>query len=267
MTWQETLRFLILRSLGNYLVLVALFGVVMTFGPIGKYELQYQIIRLRHVHFTVENVYNVANVVSLSHGKQKEGKVVVKNSVNSKTVLKTVPSSNAPGFTDILAGNKEQIMTPIDPLFSILIPKLGIDEKVFPNVDPDNPQIYLPILQQGVAHAKGSVFPGTPGTTYLFAHSAENWWDIQHYNAIFYTLNNLTVGDEIDIFFDDKRYEYVVSEEVISDPEDVTLLTAQHTGNQQLVLQTCWPPGTSWKRLYVIAVPKASYTGGGAGKT
>jgi LPXTG-site transpeptidase (sortase) family protein len=256
MTRQETIRFLILRSLGNYLVLVALFGVMMTFGPILKYEIQYQVIRFRHIQFVVEDASKTSSATELSQAKTPEGNT--KNIVTYKAAVKPVSTNNAPGFADILAGNKEQIMIPIDPLFSILIPKLGIDEKVFPNVDPNNPQVYLPLLQQGVAHAKGSVFPGTAGTTYLFAHSAENWWDIQHYNAIFYTLNNLTVGDEIDIFFDNKRYEYTVSEEVISDPQDVTLLTEQHTGSQQLVLQTCWPPGTSLKRLYVIAVPKAS---------
>ncbi len=91
-------------------------------------------------------------------------------------------------------------MIPIDPLFSILIPKLGIDEQVVANVDPDNPSDYLPVLQHAIAHAKGSVFPGDSGTIYLFAHSADNWWDIEHYNAVFYTLNNLSVGDDIVIF-------------------------------------------------------------------
>jgi LPXTG-site transpeptidase (sortase) family protein len=258
MNRQDTIKFLILRSLGTYLVLVALFGVVMTFGPILRYELQYQIIRFRHIQFIVENISKETSTRELSQSKTSAGRMFTNNHVTYKAPEIPMQSSNAPGFADILSGNKEQVMIPIDPLFSILIPKLGIDEKVFPNVDPNNPQIYLPLLQQGVAHAKGSVFPGTQGTTYLFAHSAENWWDIQHYNAIFYTLNNLSVGDEIDIFFNNKRYEYVVTEEVISDPQDVSLLTEQHTGSQQLVLQTCWPPGTSFKRLYVIAVPKAS---------
>jgi LPXTG-site transpeptidase (sortase) family protein len=246
MTRAETIRFLALRTLGNFLVLLALYGVVMTFGPAVMFQVQYQIIQLRHVHFIVEDV-------SGTTAKDKQ---------NAKT-LDTHDSSYAhdtsqkpPGFAAVLAGNKEQILTPIDPLFSILIPKLGIDEKVFPNVDPDNPQDYLPVLQQGIAHAKGSVFPGESGTTYLFAHSADNWWDIEHYNAIFYTLNNLSSGDEIAVYFENRRYEYVVSQQIISDPQDVTYLTAQHGGAQRLVLQTCWPPGTTFKRLYIVATPK-----------
>jgi sortase A len=246
MTSSEAIRFLALRTLGNFLILVALYGVVMTFSPALMYEAQYQIIQFRHIHFTIASSNNVNGIVSTSevatmfhsHASNTKGERVTLN------------------FADILAGNKEQILTPIDPLFSILIPKLGIDEKVFPNVDANNPQQYLPVLQQGVAHAKGSVFPGESGTTYLFAHSADNWWDIEHYNAIFYTLNNLSPGDEITIFFEDRRYEYVVSKQIISDPQDVSYLSAQHGGEQWLVLQTCWPPGTTFKRLYILASPK-----------
>ena len=235
----EIIRFLALRTVGNFLVLVALYGVVMTFGPAVRFQVQYQLIQLRHVHFVIEDASKVSRVNN-----------------NNKTSIKALDTShNSPGFAQILAGNREQILTPIDPLFSILIPKLGIDEKVVANVDPTNPDDYLPVLQHAIAHAKGSVFPGDPGTTYLFAHSTDNWWDVGRYNAVFYTLNNLSRGDEIDIFFNNRRYTYVVDQQLISDPQDVTLLTQEHTGSSRLVLQTCWPPGTSFKRLYVIAIP------------
>jgi LPXTG-site transpeptidase (sortase) family protein len=245
MNRSEIVRFLILRSLGNFLLLVALYGVMMTFGPAVGYELQYQVIQFRHIQFTIENVSKASTVTK-----------AIKNKKDNVHVTKTPATAQSPGFAQILAGNRQQILMPIDPLFSILIPKLGIDEQVVPNVDPNDPNVYLPVLQHAIAHAKGSVFPGDPGTTYLFAHSADNWWDIEHYNAVFYTLNNLSVGDGIVIFYENRRYNYVVSQQIISDPQDVTLLTGEHSGPQKLVLQTCWPPGTSWKRLYIIAVPK-----------
>src|SRR5215469_7087281 len=194
MSRSEIIRFLILRTLGNFLVLIALYGVVLTFGPAVMFQITYQLIQLRGIHFTVQSQKNIA----LKPHEQSQ--------------LKTQAQPQAsPGFAAILTGNKEQIMTAIDPLFSILIPKLGIDEQVIPNVDPSDPKEYLPVLQHAVAHARGSVFPGFNGTTYLFAHSADNWWDIEHYNAIFYTLNNLLPGDEIDIFFENRRFEYVMS--------------------------------------------------------
>jgi len=250
----EIIRFLVLRSLGNFLVLVALYGVVMTFGPAVLFQIKYEIIQFRHVQFIIKSTTGTTSSTSTT-SRLNATKLEPRDTRNTHDTRDT---SNQPSFATILAGNKDQILTPIDPLFSILIPKLGIDEKIVPNVDPNNPNDYLPILQHAIAHAKGSVFPGDSGTTYLFAHSADNWWDIEHYNAVFYTLNNLSVGDEIVIFYENRRYNYVVSQQIISDPQDVTLLTAQHTGPQQLVLQTCWPPGTTFKRLYIVATPKKS---------
>jgi len=244
MSYSDTFRFLALRTLGNFLVLLALYGVVMTFGPALSFEFQYQVIRLRHIHFTIENP-------AVAQNANNEKKIATKTASIHPSVTHTAPS-----FADILAGNQQQMLMPIDPLFSILIPKLGIDEKVTPNVDPNDPSVYLPILQHSVAHAKGSVLPGDPGIIYLFAHSTDNWWDVGRYNAVFYTLSNLSLGDDIVIFYDNRRYTYSVSEQLISDPEDTTLLTSEHSGPSELVLQTCWPPGTSFKRLYVIAKQK-----------
>ncbi|MCD8484243.1 sortase [Candidatus Woesebacteria bacterium] len=34
---------------------------------------------------------------------------------------------------------------------------------------------------------------------------------------------------------------------------------APQTEREQLILQTCYPPGTTWKRLLIIAVPEAEY--------
>jgi LPXTG-site transpeptidase (sortase) family protein len=243
MNHREVIHFLALRTLGNFLLLVALYGVCMTFGPALGYEFQYQVIQFRHIHFSIASVSSekVLDVSTISSDEKK-----------SELPLPQKP----PSFADILAGSQQQILTPIDPLFSILIPKLGIDEKVVANVDPSNPADYLPVLQHAIAHAKGSVFPGDPGTTYLFAHSTDNWWDVGRYNAVFYTLNNLSRGDEIDVFFNNRRYTYVVDQQLISDPQDITLLTQEHTGPSRLVLQTCWPPGTSFRRLYIVAIPK-----------
>ena len=230
MTRKQALQFVAVRSLGNFLLLFALYGVFATFGPALSYELQYRIIQVRGVHFDV--------------AKEPESS---KGFANVK---------NENGFAQVLSGNKDQILIPKDTQFSISIPKIGASAKVFPNVDPTNPNEFLHVLQQGIAHAKGSVFPGLPGNVYLFAHSTDNWWNVGRYNAVFYLLQHLVPGDEIVVFFEGKRFEYVVSKTVILDPNDTSLLTQPHGGQEQLVLQTCWPPGTTWKRLYVIATPK-----------
>jgi LPXTG-site transpeptidase (sortase) family protein len=226
---KEFIRLVLVRSLGNFLLLFSLYGVVLTFGPVMYYELQYRIIAARGVTFIP---------------------------AVDKTQKSQNNNSSSPSFAAILAGSKAQMLMPIDTSFSIMIPKIAANAKVFANVDPSSSQEYLPILQKGIAHTKGSVFPGMNGNIYLFAHSADNWWDAGRYNAVFYLLKNLLPGDEIVIFFENDRYNYIVTGSMIKPANDTSFLVADHTKPEQLVLQTCWPPGTNWERLYILAKPR-----------
>lgn len=234
----EIIRFLILRSIGNFLVLFAIFGVIATFGPALYYEINFKVAEIRGVRF---------QVAETSEAKGSTFGEILKETNNPKVNV---------GFADILAGPKEQILSPIDTEFSILIAKIGANARVYPNVDPSKQDDFLPILQKGVAHAKGTVFPGMKGNIYLFAHSTDNFWDVGRYNAIFYLIKNLAMGDEVVIFFQNKRYNYIVSDSKILEPWDISYITKAQSGKEQLILQTCWPPGTTWKRLLVFAQPK-----------
>jgi LPXTG-site transpeptidase (sortase) family protein len=235
----ELIKFLILRTIGNFLVLFAVFGILATFGPALYYEVAFHVAQARGVHYIVSQNAQLPTV-----GSQNQ----------SQTPEKT---GGIASFADVLAGPKEQILTPPDSNFSILIPKIGASAKVFPNVDPSNQDAFLPILMQGVAHAAGTVFPGMNGNVYLFAHSTDNFWDVGRYNAVFYLLKDLSKGDEVVIFYQNKRYNYIITGSKIVSPSDVSyLVNSQNQNKQQLILQTCWPPGTTLQRLLVFAQPK-----------
>lgn len=221
-------KYLILRSIGNFLFLFAIFGVIATFGPALYYEVQFRIIQARGVHFNISDTF------------AKAGSEAAKN----------------PSFADLMTGAKEQTIVPPDSEFSIVIPKIGAAAKIYPNVDPTDEKNFLPVLLKGVAHAAGSVFPGLSGNVYLFAHSSDNFWDAGRYNAVFYLLKDLKEGDEVVVFYQGKRYNYFVTGSQIVDANDVSLLTEAKQGSEQLILQTCWPPGTTWKRLMVFARPR-----------
>ncbi len=241
MSRSEITRFLIMRSIGNFLLLFAIFGVIATFGPALSYEIQYRIIQLRGVQYTV-----VAPKVEPS----LFGEILKKQGAS-------VLSVESSGFSSVLNGPTQQLLIPKDTDFSILIPKIGATAKVFPNIDPADEKGFLPILQQGVAHAKGTVFPGIKGNTYLFAHSADNFWDAGRYNAVFYLLKDLSLGDDVVVFFENQRHNYVIEDSRIVDASDVSaIVKGQDSAHERLILQTCWPPGTTWKRLLVIAKPK-----------
>lgn len=235
MTGREKLKFMVMRTIGNFLVLFCLYGVISTFGPALYYEVQYQVIKLRGIEYKVAKITN--------------GNFSKANNLGANILPL--------GFGDVIAGAKEQVLIPPDTQFSIIIPKLGATAKVWPNVDPLDEANFLPKLKTGVAHAKGSVFPGMEGNVYLFAHSTDNFWDVGRYNAVFYLLKDLKPGDDISVYFENVRHNYRVDHTVIKDPDDVDLLVhSQVPGKEQLILQTCWPPGTTWKRLFVIATPQ-----------
>jgi LPXTG-site transpeptidase (sortase) family protein len=238
MTTGDKIRFVILRSVGNFLVLFAIFGVLATFGPALYYEVTYQVMKARGIHFSVNTQ------VSLPAQSAKMLKV---QEPTEKTSL---------NFANILSGPKEQILAPIDPEFDILIPKIGANARIFPNVDPSNPNVFLPILQKGVAHAAGTFFPGQEGNIYLFAHSTDSFWDVGRYNAIFYLLKDLKKDDEIVIFSKNVRHNYRVTDTKVVNPSVVSYVTQAQTGKELLILQTCWPPGTTWQRLLIFAEPK-----------
>lgn len=237
MTRREAVKFVIIRSIGNFLVLFAIFGVAATFGPAIYYEASYRIIQFRGINFTVAGETSAF------------GQLIAEQA-----------NTAGPSFGELLTGSKEQVLNPIDTEFSILIPKIGATARVFANVDPSNEENFLPVLLNGVAHAQGSVFPGAAGNIYLFAHSADNFWNAGRYNAIFYLLKDLEEGDEIVVFYQGKRYNYFVDQTRIVPPEDTSFITQAKTGNEQLILQTCWPPGTTWKRLLVFARPRKTDT-------
>jgi LPXTG-site transpeptidase (sortase) family protein len=234
MTKKDKIRFLIVRSIGNFLVIFAVFGVFATFGPALYYEATYKIAQARGVRFTIsQQIPQQANLPK----------------------PQTVQVSEMT-FADVLSGPKEKILNPVDTEFGLIIPKIGANTKIIQNVDPSDPEVFLPALKKGVAHAAGTLFPGQKGNIYLFAHSTDNFWDVGRYNAIFYLLKDLKIGDDVVIFFRNIRHNYIVKEIQVVDSTEISYLKNPKTGKERLILQTCWPPGTTWQRLLVFAEPK-----------
>jgi LPXTG-site transpeptidase (sortase) family protein len=140
----------------------------------------------------------------------------------------------------------------VDKEFGLVIPKIAVNVKVFANVDANNPKEYLPLLAQGVAHAKGSLLPGQEGNVFIFAHSTNTPLNATRYNAVFYLLNKLEKEDEILIYYQQQKYTYKVMEKKIISPEKLNDYLKTLKG-KTLTLQTCYPPGTTINRLLIIA--------------
>ena len=149
----------------------------------------------------------------------------------------------------------ESVITPKDINAGIVIPKIRANASVVWEVDPYNEKIYQWALTKGVAHAKGSVYPGEIGTVFIFSHSSQDFLTANRYNSVFYLLTKLKKGDEIYLFYKGKPFVYTVTGHVIVKPDAVSLLTKK-TSQKELTLMTCWPPGTTLERYIVTAVVK-----------
>ncbi|MBI5613739.1 sortase [Candidatus Gottesmanbacteria bacterium] len=134
----------------------------------------------------------------------------------------------------------------------ITIPALFIDSEIVFNVDPNDEKMYKAALGKGIAHASSTAFPGSGiGLGYYFAHSSTPQF-VTQYNAIFYLLDKLKTGDEIYIFHEKERTDYRVTTKEFTEPTDVSFLKKTYK-KETIVLQTCWPAGTTQKRLLVFA--------------
>ncbi len=138
--------------------------------------------------------------------------------------------------------------------FYLYIPKIKASAKIFAHIPTNNKDLYTQILQKGIAHAQGSSLPGEGKTIYLFAHSTNTPFNAIRLNAVFMLLNELNNNDQIIIFFNGKRYTYTVFKKEIVNPAKTEYFSYPND-KETLILQTCWPPGTIWKRLLVFASP------------
>ncbi len=220
-----------------------------------KYKIDKQILLVR----TIGNVLIFGTVIAIIFTfwpiTTAFGKRAVDNILGNKFEASQVANPDTT-FGSLLGKEEENVklLIPKDPNFSLIVEKIGADAPIIANVDPSDKDVYNEALRRGVAHALGTSFPGQAGVTYLFAHSTDTIFNVPRFNAIFYLLNDLNAGDDIVVFFNSKRYNYKVVEKKITEPEDVSYFNLK-TEEQILVMQTCYPPGTTWKRLLVIAKP------------
>jgi len=231
-TSSEYLKILLLRTVGNFLVLSSLFMAAKTFYQPAREEIKYLVNRITNKQYVV--------AVPARQGKD-DMKFRLDDSKKGKGFL-------AQNFKI----NQVEVINPEDPNFSIVIPKIGANARILANVNAANETEYLEALQQGVAHTGGTAFPGEGGHIFLFAHSTDYFWNVGTYNAVFYLLYKLEKEDEVDLFYKGQRYVYKIIGKEIVDPSRVEYLTRK-TNKEFLTLQTCWPPGTTLKRLLLFA--------------
>lgn len=160
--------------------------------------------------------------------------------------------ASAPVLFNPLLNAKGEAIVPVNTEFTIIIPKIGVNSAVVAGVDPLKSAEYTKALKEGVAHASTSYLPTQNGTVYLFSHSTNYDWFVRDLNAVFYHLKNLTEGDLIVLVYQGRTYTYRYTSQKVVSPKDTSYLVPE-SGKKKLILQTCWPPGSTTERLLIFA--------------
>lgn len=132
------------------------------------------------------------------------------------------------------------------------VPSLGINVPVIFSKDPKD---FDRDLQIGVVHYPGTALPGQIGTTYISGHSSNFAWAKGSYNRVFSKLGDLADNTSFKVTVvqkngKDARLHYVVTgrrEFSATDPEQF-----KNGGKSTVALSTCWPVGSTAKRLVVF---------------
>ncbi|MCL4366044.1 sortase [Patescibacteria group bacterium] len=219
------------RFLGYFVFFTGLTSFVFMLGPLVQAEGAYRMDRILGVKRTVPKIIASADQPKVKPQDPQSG-------------------TESGSFGDVNAS--ENSIIPVSTEFGIVIEKINANARIVTNVNPANEREYTQALTQGVAEALGSTPPGQPGNLYLFSHSTDAPWNIIRFNAIFYLLRELAPGDRVIIFYQNKRYDYIVFDKTIVNSTDVSYLTHKYD-SPVLTLQTCDPPGTLLNRLIIRA--------------
>jgi len=99
----------------------------------------------------------------------------------------------------------------------------------------------------------GTARPGENGNAFIFGHSSNYPWIPSDYNDVFALIDTLVKGDEIIVYYDQRKFTYRVTDRSIVKPGDTKVLSSRDPNKKELSLMTCWPIGTTLERYIIFA--------------
>jgi LPXTG-site transpeptidase (sortase) family protein len=135
------------------------------------------------------------------------------------------------------------------------IEKVGLSAPIIFGL-PDNNRVLYGGLEQGVVHYSATPKPGERGVSIILGHSSAYPWYKGAYGSVFALLGKLSIGDRIYVKYDDgQTFVFSVKQTVIFSPfkENTQLTQIEKSDKPTIVLISCWPIGTDYKRIAVVA--------------
>jgi LPXTG-site transpeptidase (sortase) family protein len=135
--------------------------------------------------------------------------------------------------------------------FAISIPTVGIsDISVIHPEKTDTQKSLLAPLDKGLGHLFS--YPGEGGKVMVYGHSSTWPWVKSEFAKLFATINELKEKDPIYLTRNGNLYKYAVERSETTRATDLSAY-ASNTGDEALILYTCWPIGQTAQRLLVHA--------------
>lgn len=112
---------------------------------------------------------------------------------------------------------------------------------------------YLNSLTAGLAHLKGTVYPGEKGNSVIFGHSALPYlYNARNFQTIFTRLDELKFGDVIEVEVGPELLKFRVEKGGLL--SERATLSDLFSRKPRLTLLTCYPPGFKTERYVVRAL-------------
>jgi LPXTG-site transpeptidase (sortase) family protein len=188
--------------------------------------------------------------------------------LNARFVEKSIQYSLAPGTIKtrntledairLLPLSQKVSEKPLPDSARLVIDSIGVSAPIVFGTPDDNDLIYDE-LENGVVHYSSSPKPGLPGAALILGHSSAYPWYRGDYGAVFALLSKLKTGERFYVQYEDNRtFVYEVSGAVIFNPfvkddQSEALERMEQEGGSSIILISCYPVGTSYRRIAVQA--------------
>lgn len=257
-----------LKFLLTYCLLSAsIFGIMMVAMNFGAYS-------SRFMHWINPDVYakdkeDIHNILSQSQGEinnettneEKQDREMIEEKIakNNPEMVYSRNYSEEALLSNIPLQSAEKTSFVVTPQENrIIIPRLG---KNIPLLDVTHDEkasftemheIFMEELKKGIVRYPGTALPGEIGNAFIFGHSSNYPWVKSDYNDVFALLDTLQNGDEIIVYYNQKKFIYSVTDRSIVKPGDTKALLARDPNKKEISLMTCWPIGTTLERLIIF---------------
>ncbi len=144
---------------------------------------------------------------------------------------------------------------PLPSQARLVIDSIGVDAPIVFGVAPDPDQVYQN-LEKGAVHYSNTPKPGLSGVSVILGHSSAYPWYKGNYGSIFALLGKLKPGDRFYVQYSDGRlFVYEVKQSIVFNPfvPDDRIEEIEQLKGTNLVLVSCWPVGTNYRRIAVQA--------------